>query len=59
MEKPETWNLKDWTNDVKLLCQKVLEVLNNNDWPTEEGIDHENYDSPIRMLVERILHGKP
>lgn len=33
------------------LCSKVKEVLNNNDWPTEEGQDKENYESPIRKLV--------
>ena len=42
--------------NVKLLCNKVLEVINNNDWPTEEGHDKENQPSEIRILVENILN---
>ena len=36
------------------LCDKVEEVLNNNDWPTEEGMDSEDGQSYIRSLVEEI-----
>lgn len=40
--------------DIFLLCEKVREVLDNNDWPTEEGHDFEETKSPIRILVESI-----
>lgn len=36
------------------LCRKVEEVLDNNDWPTEEGQDREDEKSYIRLLVEQI-----
>lgn len=37
------------------LCDKVMEVVNNNDWPTEEG--HNRADEPpcfIEVLVNNI-----
>jgi len=37
------------------LCNKVEEVLNNNDWPTEDG--HETSDGPksyMRNLIDMI-----
>jgi len=37
-----------------LLCEKIREVLDNNDWPTEEGQDRENQKSKIRLIVEEI-----
>ena len=43
---------------IELLLDKVEEVLNNNDWPTEEG--QEPCDEPpcgIRQLVDNIRKG--
>lgn len=42
-------------DNILLLLLKVEEVLNNNDWPTEEG--YERADEPpcvIRKLVDTI-----
>jgi|HubBroStandDraft_1064217.scaffolds.fasta_scaffold97245_4 hypothetical protein len=43
---------------IELLLAKVEEVLNNNDWATEEG--QERCDEPpcvIRQLVDNIRKG--
>ena len=43
---------------IELLLQKVEDVLNNNDWPTEEG--QERCDEPpcgIQQLVDNIRMG--
>lgn len=36
------------------LCMKVEEVLDNNDWPTEEGMDNEQGQSLIRSLTNEV-----
>jgi hypothetical protein len=41
---------------VRTLCRKVEEVLNNNDWPTEEGKDNEAGESDIRWLLDKIKY---
>jgi len=42
------------TNIIKL-CHKVKEVINNNDWPTEEGHNREDLICPLENLVNNIL----
>ena len=42
-------------SNVLLLCEKVREVIDNNDWPTEEGQDRaDEPPSVIRRLVNAI-----
>ena len=44
---------------IETLCQKVEEVLHNNDWPTEEGQQSESGEpSPIDELITLIRHKK-
>jgi hypothetical protein len=44
---------------IEALCQKVEEVLHNNDWPTEEGQQSESGEpSPIDELITLIRHKK-
>lgn len=47
----------DVQRSVAELLDKVEEVLNNNDWPTEDGLDNSFGDSPIRELVADIRDG--
>jgi hypothetical protein len=44
---------------IELLLKKVEEVLNNNDWPTEEGqMRADDTEScPIQKLVDNIRKG--
>lgn len=41
-------------DNVLQLCRKVTEVVNNNDWPTEEGQRNEDGVSIIGTLVDDI-----
>jgi hypothetical protein len=42
---------------IELLCRKVEEVLNNNDWPTEEGRQAEDGSpSAINELIILVRH---
>jgi len=54
--------------DIVALCQKVMEVVHNNDWPTIEGqrgkhddegerIEDTEEPSEIEVRVNRILDG--
>lgn len=47
--------MENLDDNIRLLCNKVYEVLNNNDWPTEEGHDREDKPSEIRLLVDVIM----
>ena len=42
---------------IELLCKKVEGVLNNNDWPTEEGQRLESELNPIEELIASIRIG--
>ena len=57
MFKPMNPTLK---SQIESLCAKVQEVIDNNDWPTEEGhcIDTGvTYTCPLQELVGAISAG--
>lgn len=42
---------------IELLLGKVEEVINNNDWPTEEGHVIDDGTCPLQILIDNIRAG--
>jgi hypothetical protein len=49
-------NTNNFRRNIENLCAKVQEVIDNNDWPTEEGQQRcDDSPCPLQVLVTNII----